>query len=114
MNDNTIIRIKVPAHLYESVKAKLMVKEETSQLQKLEEAKAKIEKMISEAKKVDPKKENKVNVRSQILDKPINCSPSTIWVIITTKPRVPISIVIVNCAMPPAIESDTACKRLPS
>ena len=29
MNDNTIIRIKVPAHLYESVKAKLMVKEET-------------------------------------------------------------------------------------
>ena len=33
-----------------------MVKEETSQLQKLEEAKAKIEKMISEAKKVDPKK----------------------------------------------------------
>lgn len=50
MNDNTIIRIKVPAHLYESVKAKLMVKEETSQLQKLEEAKAKIEKMISEAK----------------------------------------------------------------
>ena len=56
MNDNTIIRIKVPAHLYESVKAKLMVKEETSQLQKLEEAKAKIEKMISEAKKVDPKK----------------------------------------------------------
>ena len=40
MNDNTIIRIKVPAHLYESVKAKLMVKEETSQLQKLEEAKA--------------------------------------------------------------------------
>jgi hypothetical protein len=56
MNDNTIIRIKVPAHLYESVKAKLMVKEETSQLQKLEEAKAKIEKMISEAKNVDPKK----------------------------------------------------------
>jgi hypothetical protein len=56
MNDNTIIRIKVPARLYESVKAKLMVKEETSQLQKLEEAKAKIEKMISEAKKVDPKK----------------------------------------------------------
>ena len=50
MNDNTIIRIKVPARLYESVKAKLMVKEETSQLQKLEEAKAKIEKMISEAK----------------------------------------------------------------
>jgi hypothetical protein len=29
MNDNTIIKIKVPAHLYESVKAKLMVKEET-------------------------------------------------------------------------------------
>ena len=29
MNDNTIIRIKVPAHLYESVKAKLMIKEET-------------------------------------------------------------------------------------
>jgi hypothetical protein len=56
MNDNTIIRIKVPAHLYESVKAKLMVKEETSQLQKLEEAKAKIEKMISEAKKSDDKK----------------------------------------------------------
>ena len=56
MNDNTIIRIKVPAHLYESVKAKLMIKEETSQLQKLEEAKAKIEKMISEAKKADPKK----------------------------------------------------------
>ena len=56
MNDNTIIRIKVPAHLYESVKAKLMVKEETSQLQKLEEAKAKIEKMISEAKKVADKK----------------------------------------------------------
>jgi hypothetical protein len=28
MNDNTIIRIKVPAHLYESVKAKLMIKEE--------------------------------------------------------------------------------------
>jgi hypothetical protein len=27
MNDNTIIRIKVPAHLYESVKAKLMIKE---------------------------------------------------------------------------------------
>ena len=42
MNDNTIIRIKVPAHLYESVKAKLMVKEETSQLQKLEEAKQKV------------------------------------------------------------------------
>lgn len=30
MNDNTIIRIKVPAHLYESVKAKLMIKEEAS------------------------------------------------------------------------------------
>jgi hypothetical protein len=29
MNDNTIIRIKVPAHLYESVKAKLIIKEET-------------------------------------------------------------------------------------
>jgi colicin import membrane protein len=29
MNDNTIIRIKVPASLYESVKAKLMIKEET-------------------------------------------------------------------------------------
>ena len=28
MNDNTIIRIKVPAHLYESVKAKLIIKEE--------------------------------------------------------------------------------------
>lgn len=28
MNDNTIIRIKVPAHLYESVKAKLMIKED--------------------------------------------------------------------------------------
>jgi hypothetical protein len=56
MNDNTIIRIKVPAHLYESVKAKLMVKEDASPLQKLEEAKAKIEKMISEAKKADPKK----------------------------------------------------------
>jgi colicin import membrane protein len=56
MNDNTIIRIKVPASLYESVKAKLMIKEEASPLQKLEEAKAKIEKMISEAKKVDPKK----------------------------------------------------------
>jgi hypothetical protein len=27
MNDNTIIRIKVPAHLYESVKAKLLIKE---------------------------------------------------------------------------------------
>ena len=27
MNDNTIIRIKVPARLYESVKAKLMIKE---------------------------------------------------------------------------------------
>lgn len=27
MNDNTIIRIKVPAHLYESVKARLMIKE---------------------------------------------------------------------------------------
>lgn len=27
MNDNTIIRIKVPASLYESVKAKLMIKE---------------------------------------------------------------------------------------
>ena len=50
MNDNTIIRIKVPARLYESVKAKLMVKEDASPLQKLEEAKAKIEKMISEAK----------------------------------------------------------------
>ena len=56
MNDNTIIRIKVPARLYESVKAKLMVKEDASPLQKLEEAKAKIEKMISEAKKADPKK----------------------------------------------------------
>lgn len=56
MNDNTIIRIKVPARLYESVKAKLMVKEETSELQKLEEAKAKIEKLISEAKKADEKK----------------------------------------------------------
>ena len=56
MNDNTIIRIKVPAHLYESVKAKLMIKDETSQLEKLEEAKAKIEKMISEAMKADPKK----------------------------------------------------------
>jgi hypothetical protein len=56
MNDNTIIRIKVPASLYESVKAKLMIKEEASPLQKLEEAKAKIEKMISEAKKADPKK----------------------------------------------------------
>ena len=30
MNDNTIIRIKVPARLYESVKAKLMIKEEAS------------------------------------------------------------------------------------
>jgi hypothetical protein len=56
MNDNTIIRIKVPARLYESVKAKLMIKEESSPLQKLEEAKAKIEKMISKAKKADPKK----------------------------------------------------------
>ena len=28
MNDNTIIRIKVPTHLYESVKAKLMIKED--------------------------------------------------------------------------------------
>ena len=27
MNDNTIIRIKVPARLYESVKARLMIKE---------------------------------------------------------------------------------------
>jgi len=53
MNDNTIIRIKVPARLYESVKAKLMGKQEASPLQKLEEAKAKIEKMISEANKVD-------------------------------------------------------------
>jgi anaerobic C4-dicarboxylate transporter len=56
MNDNTIIRIKVPAHLYESVKAKLMVKEETSKLDKLEEAKAKIEKMILEAKDDKTKK----------------------------------------------------------
>lgn len=62
MNDNTIIRIKVPARLYESVKAKLMIKEEEttstpSKLEKLEEAKAKIEKMISEAKDADSKKE---------------------------------------------------------
>jgi len=33
-----------------------MIKDETSQLEKLEEAKAKIEKMISEAMKADPKK----------------------------------------------------------
>ena len=69
MNDNTIIRIKVPAHLYESVKAKLMGKQEASPLQKLEEAKAKIEKMISEAKKADPKKAAEEKKKKEAEDK---------------------------------------------
>ena len=38
MNDNTTIRIKVPAHLYESVKAKLML---TEGKKKVEEKKTK-------------------------------------------------------------------------
>jgi hypothetical protein len=66
MNDNTRIRIKVPAHLYESVKKRLAIKEGKSDFsggaytQPVKEKKNVGEKPKSEMKKVGtPKEEGK-------------------------------------------------------
>lgn len=64
MNDNTILRIKVPAHLYESVKEQLTLKENKKQLQ--EEISASDEELLAFYEKVKQEVEAGTDLESAI------------------------------------------------